>query len=294
MIKKIVMLSFMLLVVNVSLFSQDTLTTLQKQLDYAQNVKRVKTGRSIDDISLVGYTRKGRLYTKADIALVIEKLHAGRSHIVMYRNLENFDIVPLRKIRWSLNVSDTDAYNVFINQLWLKITMDRKLGFETLELEWDFKGEKFYSTAIASNDLGIIYDPIGFLILDPDNYGPGEDLSAEEASINGGTSSDKSRSTESGTIAKDFHVVILRENFYGIKVIDLEIKCTSLFKDNILSDRKLSVKSRSIQPFHGKANLKTLNGVINTSNYHEFEWSYKYGSFEKNSRSIRSSVMHSM
>lgn len=247
--------------------------TWQEQLNYAQNKNTINTKTlSEDRIYLRAYTYKGTIDTDKERSDIMEELFSDSSVTVKYTDNSNFEIVPLKTIRDNAKILGSKD-----PLLDLKAQLDTliQIGMELIELEWNYKGNIFYSTAIASNDKGgIIYDHIGYLILETaETEHEIESLSLNTPLIKTGN--------ESGgeSIILRFTKPRSIPNSYGTIVISFNITCSSYFDSRgILYDRTLNATHSASTGFSCTADIRTVSGDIGSSRFHEFAWGYNYGS----------------
>ena len=135
--------------------------TWQEQLDESIKTKT----KSDKDIYLNGYTYKGKINSRKEISKILSDMFSESSAIVHYTDssLLNYEIVSIGSLMQSSSmIKNNDVYG----NLKSKLQTIVKEGMELVELEWVYKGEIYYSTAIASNEYGgIIYDNIGTYII---------------------------------------------------------------------------------------------------------------------------------
>lgn len=244
-------------------------TTWQEQLEYAKN--SLNTRATTDRISLLSYTYVGKIDSESDIPLIMEQLFSDNFFTVLYTDDSNFDIVPMRTIVQTAKEQGLDnPFDDLKSQLKVMI----QVGMELIELEWNYKGETYYSTAIASNKKGgIIYDHIGFMIKDKT-----ESVSYEEE-FDSNILVVKTRSeTNSDDITKVFNENETCRNPYDVILYKYNITCTSVFNNSgTLIDRTLNKYTQAMFPWSCSADIRTISGELDESLFHEFAWGYAYG-----------------
>ncbi|NDV65499.1 hypothetical protein [Bacteroides sp. 224] len=242
-------------------------TTWQEQLKSAQNRSNVETRNGANEIKLIGYTHKGIIDSENEISVIMEHLFSNNASIVQYTNKDEFEILPLKAVRenaiQSIGIDPTER---LIPQLKTKILV----GMEIIELEWNYKGNIYYSTAIASNEHGgILYDHIGYMILNPRSFSQiDQEISTPEV---------KTRSESIARTTCVFSKGWPVYNLYYIKVMGFSLKCVSTFRNGILVDRSCNSSSWADSGFTCEADIKTVGGDLDSSRYHEFAWAYCYG-----------------
>lgn len=135
--------------------------TWQERLEYAMS----KKSASMDSIRCIGYTYKGRIETEVEKHKTIERLFSDSSNIVQYVGTQNYEIVSIKTMMQELNaLGITEGIFAKIKS---QLKDSVRIGMDLIEIEWLYKGNTFYSTAIVSNEYGgFIYDNIGYFILD--------------------------------------------------------------------------------------------------------------------------------
>ena len=239
--------------------------TWQEQLDESIKTKT----KSDKDIYLNGYTYKGKINSRKEISKILSDMFSESSAIVHYTDssLLNYEIVSIGSLMQSSSmIKNNDVYG----NLKSKLQTIVKEGMELVELEWVYKGEIYYSTAIASNEYGgIIYDNIGtYIIKEKDN-------NTMQISVQPLI---KTRSESGNPSVKTFTLSYRAENYFGMFIYEYDITCKSYFNaSGILTDRETHAYSNSALGWECEAEIKSISGEINVSNYHEFAWAYAYG-----------------
>lgn len=266
------------------LFCKDSVlpsnNTWQKQLEYALDKNRTKTRVGTDEIFLSGYFNKGVINSEEEIPSVIEHLFSDESFIVHYIDNERFEILPLKTFMKEMSVKNVDY---LFSDVRTQLEDIIKVGMDLIELEWSYKGKTFSTIAIASNDYGgIIYDSIGSFIIDSvKDWSNTEVLNMDIPLI-------KTRTEQGGDgiVKRSFAKGQTILNGFGVEAVSFGIVCNSYFKNNILVDRKMNTFHDTVIGWSCAADIKTLNGAINNSNYHEFAWGYAYSSLSTASLSF--------
>lgn len=251
-----------------SLSKVGTLTTWQEHLAYAQDRDRVKT-RTDDDLYFIGYTHKGTVKSKEEIPLIVKQLFSDDSFIAQYVNNGTLEVVSVKTVvQKAKSLNSNNPFPNIMSQLKDSI----RVGMELIELEWSYKGNRFSSMAIASNDRGgIIYDLIGSLIIGEVVYsGCDSDIAVPliKTRAEPGGGSEERRFVKGQTIL----------NNWGAEVVSFGLACSSSFENNILVDRRLYAFHKAAIGWACEADIKTISGEIDVSNYHEFAYGYVYGS----------------
>lgn len=134
----------------------------QKQLERIKNKDKINDNQtSTNEIYLINYVHSGTINSESEKKSVIEQLFADTTSIVQYLDNRTFEIIPLKLAiqknkNWITTVKA--QLEIYIN-----------IGMELIEAKWYYKGNTYYSLIIASNEQGVIYDNIGYFILEPKN-----------------------------------------------------------------------------------------------------------------------------
>lgn len=258
-----------------SVYSDETVscpTTWQSQLQYARNSNNVTTRSGANGLYFVGYTYKGKINTKTQKFELLEQLFADDTDIVAYLDRLNFEIVPLKIIRQK---AQSMAVNDPSETLKLQLDSVVKIGMDIIGLEWRYKGKTFYSTAIASNEQGgILYDHIGHMAVVSDSH------KSQVSQIKSGVRV-KTRREVDGTTERSF---VLQDNggynSFGKAVWEYTISCSSFFDGNgILRNRSMVALHDAVFGWSCDAQVKTINGDIGSSKFHEFAWGHTHAFF---------------
>ena len=152
----------------------------QKQLEYAINNPCLEDMGDARYLTLINYMYQGKIDTNIDRLAVIDSLLADNAPAILnllpvikrkgvitencmgVRNIEfaKFEIVSMHRIvEIELSASKEDPTMQMRKQLEQLI----EIGFESVRLEWNFKGKTFHSICIVSEKYGgIVYEPIGY------------------------------------------------------------------------------------------------------------------------------------
>lgn len=159
--------------------AQDMLTTWQEQLDYVKNNSDKENGGDLSHLILINYTYKGTIKSETDKSGIIASflshdspviLHlppvitrdttiVGDSCIIQEKRFPKFEIISIGEM---LDIAESINEENPIPQIEEELYKLIEIGFEYLELEWEYKEKKFNSLCIVSNENGgIVHDPIG-------------------------------------------------------------------------------------------------------------------------------------
>lgn len=170
--------------------SQDSPTTWQEQLEFAKNKIYEENEGDVHHLRLVNYIYKGVIRHQNEKDDIIDSLFScnapyvhnltpiimrdttitSDSYAIHQKSFPRFEIITVGKM---IELSGTMEVNP-LKQIRQQITQLIQVGFEYLELEWSYKGDKFNTICIVSNENGgIVYEPIGNNI----HVGTGEECS---------------------------------------------------------------------------------------------------------------------
>ncbi len=123
--------------------------TWQEQLEYAKKGK--------GSLTLHSYTYLGKVKSKTEIPKIVDEIFSDKYFICLGNSGDHHQIISLKNVNTKVISNEDHIYIVKQN---LKDNI--QVGFDILELEWEYKGEKYKSMAIASNDFGgVLYETIG-------------------------------------------------------------------------------------------------------------------------------------
>lgn len=170
--------------------SQDSPTTWQQQLELAKNKIYEENEGDVHHLRLVNYIYKGVIRHRKEKDEIIDSLFSSDapyvhnltpiimrdttitsdSYAIHQKSFPRFEIITVGKM---IELSGTMEVNPF-KQIRQHLTQLIQVGFEYLELEWSYKGDKFNTICIVSNENGgIVYEPIAYNIF----IGKGEERS---------------------------------------------------------------------------------------------------------------------
>lgn len=261
--------------VNTSFDDPLQLNTWQKQVEYGKNKSGIT--RSITDKEkprLVQETYLGKISSQTDIDILMEELFADDAVTVLYtEDFSEFDILHVRDVRQAVKeLGVSDHFEKIRSRLDARIAV----GMELIKLEWIFKGKTYYTTAIASNDLGgIIYDAIGSAVIDVRAPEPQTKKMMSEEVI----PVLRTKSEVDGDKIKRFFISDSGRSSLGFMLWSYSITVRSVFdSSNVLFDRNLNGVGNSHDILWScKADVRTVSGELYRDKYHEFAWGYAYG-----------------
>ena len=158
--------------------SKDSPTTWQEQLEFAKNKIYEENEGDAYHLRLVNYIYKGVIRHQNEKDDIIDSLFScnapyvhnltpiimrdttitSDSYAIHPKSFPRFEIITVGKM---IELSGTMEVNP-LKQIRQQITQLIQVGFEYLELEWSYKGDKFNTICIVSNENGsIVYEPIG-------------------------------------------------------------------------------------------------------------------------------------
>ena len=87
----------------------------------------------------------------------------NNSREIRQKSFPQFEIITIRKMQELNKAIGREDLMVQMRKELLNLV---QIGFEYLELEWSYKGKKYHSLCIVSDEQGgIIYEPIGGSVL---------------------------------------------------------------------------------------------------------------------------------
>lgn len=245
----------------------------KEHIEYAQRNKDTKLEAGSNEVSLIGYTYKGKIHTKEQISDLLEQLFSDDTNVVTYIDSVNYEIVSLKRFRHKakkMNLDDPEKK--LRNQLDTVIN----IGMDVIELKWSYKGHIVYSTAIASDEKGILYDHIGHMITTACNDSPNEEILVEYQRMK-----TRGEGSEDGGSTREVFFELANnggKNIYGGYVWIYHIHRSSFFNGKgILVSRSNIATHDSAIGWSCDARLETIGGTIDESKYDEFAWGYSYG-----------------
>lgn len=166
---------------NASL-SQNNPTTWQEQLDDLKNKSGIDSVSDYYYLNLINYTYKGVIKSEFNKSEIIDSLfsynapvvlnlppviirdttYKGDTCVIQEKALPKFEIISIRKV---LEVAESMGKENPIIEVRKRLRDLLKVGFEYLELEWNYKEDKFKSICIVSDEHGgVVYEPISLNI----------------------------------------------------------------------------------------------------------------------------------
>ena len=162
-----------------SSIAQTPLTTWQEQLEYAKNNSGRLNEGDASHLNLINYVYKGTIKSEIDKNKVISSLLSLDAPVVMHlppiirtdtiimgdscvmkeKSFPKFEIATIREL---IEIAETTGEENPVILMKRQLGQLIQIGFEYLELEWQYKGKTFHSICIVSNkNEGVIYEPIG-------------------------------------------------------------------------------------------------------------------------------------
>ena len=160
-------------------FAQDTLSIWQKQLEYMKNKTYKENNGDLNHLILKEYMYKGTIGSEVEKSRIIDSILSydapsilflppeiirdtimmGDSCVIKEKRFPRFDIISIGKM-----MEIVDTMNIEYPFIMMKesLCMLIEIGFNYLELEWNYKEKTFKTICIVSNESGnIIYELIG-------------------------------------------------------------------------------------------------------------------------------------
>lgn len=157
--------------------------TWQKQLEYAKNNYDKDAKGDVAQLRLLSYTYKGMIKSEVERKRILDSLLSADAPIVLnlpqiieadtiitnksreirQKSFPQFGIITIRKMQ---ELNKAIGREDLMAQMRKQLLNLVQIGFEYLELEWSYKGKKYHSLCVVSNEWGgIIYEPIGGFVL---------------------------------------------------------------------------------------------------------------------------------
>lgn len=247
--------------------------TWQAQVEYGKN-NNLNTRSDVDMElpRLVQETYLGKIKSQAEISQLIEELFADDAVTVLYTiDYSDFDILQVKDVKDAIKKLGAADY---LEEIKTRLNTRVTVGMDLIKLEWSFRGKKYYTTAIASNNLGgIIYDAIGSAIIARRESDTQSMLQQENVVPVLKTKSENNESIQR------FYRGDTGYSLLGSKLWSYSIIVRSKFNGaGILCDKDLEAEGLSHDFLWScKADAKTLSGELNRDTYHEFAWGCVYG-----------------
>lgn len=156
--------------------------TWREQLEYAKKLYKTEPGKNGNGLSFINYTYKGVINSEAVKSAIIDTLFSPDAPFplilpsvitvdttysegvctITKRRYPKFEMITVGRLVDSSNTQGTENNVEQIRQI---LDTNIQIGFEYIELEWDYKGKKITTLCIVSDKHGgIIYDHIGSII----------------------------------------------------------------------------------------------------------------------------------
>lgn len=229
-------------------------TQWEKQLQHAQSLN------GYQQLELKQYRYIGKVESEAQKKQLIEDLFADDTYTVAFYS-PDCSIFEFKT--WGdLKETKEDIGNLLKSQVEESIVIR---DTEIIELEWNYKGNTFLSTALSSEKSGIFYDNIASYISDPT-----VDKNSKQKKVYGTI-------TRQGEYYRVPFTLSDREyNWLGGVKWEYEIKCTTLFDRNgIFYDTEdMRASHQSSLGWCVDAKIQTVAGVIGQTDYHRFAWAW--------------------
>lgn len=163
----------------VSLVVSQEPATWREQLEYAKKLYKTEPGKEGNGLSFINYTYKGVINSEVVKSAVIDTLFSPDAPFplilpsvitvdttysegvctITKRRYPKFEMITVGKL---VDSSDSQGAENNVKQIRQILDSNIQIGFEYVELEWDYKGEKITTLCVVSDERGgIVYDHIG-------------------------------------------------------------------------------------------------------------------------------------
>ena len=248
------------------------------------NVLRKQTRNATKKLSLIGYNYHKEIASLADLDDGLDEIFADTAHIAFQNYIDyDFEIYTIGDVK----VSEYDSirtrfdFNLLRDEIYCAFKQSIENGNKAhlIKLKWVYNGDIIYSTAIVTDDKGIIFETIGHLIVERTQKEISTDgsLTRTFPTMKKRIEGDNSNTTYQN-LTMYFIVSDKIHNIFGIQLCYYSIICTSTFHSNgILKSIEASAFADAKEGFSCKADIKTISGEIDKSSYHLFAWGWGYG-----------------
>ena len=295
-LKKIISLLFILPIVacNDSFIQDDfwqgvnTKRKWEEQIHYAMTSK-TRSGSS--SLVLTSCEEKNTITSNVELEEAVELIFADDSYFAIQDYTDySFVIVPIGEI------DNKDAFTELKTELCAKANSLLAAGknLRLLELEWVYKDSTYLSRAIVTDEDGILFETIGYLVLvnkKAENSAPirrvktrSEYTGSTDESTDEPIDNPENDSTEdpvSPSTPAEIDVFSLSKgesNGFGGEPISFSIYCSSTFNsEGVLIYKTTEAHSNAWLGFQCSAKIQTIKGDLDKDRFHEFAWGYHYG-----------------
>lgn len=235
-------------------------------------------------LKLLGYKHIGAITNESDIDSYLKEIYSDDAYIaVSAPNSElKFEIFQYRDI--VNGERDFDVATIFQKQQAYLRERAVLVGMQIVELNWEYKGKKFTSLTLATNDdEGIVYDNIVTYAPSPRPNGEHPSWEKYLKKPNKTITDTQTRVIENDSIAySDFfkHDYSFLTTNSGKHFWYYKIECVSKFRkiDGIYTGVDvMRAYFESKFPYDCKAEIKEISGEPYSSMSHRFAWAYIYG-----------------
>ena len=261
--------------------SQQGRTLLEQQLESAL---KKRTRSSEEKLLLLGYNNMSEVASTADLDEALEDIFADSSYIAV-QEYETFDfavhrISDVKEMENGLECKrfDFDQMKASANNR-ISLYLNEGTIVKLLKLKWLYNNDEIiYSTALATENEGVIFETIGYLIVDQtrEEILMDEDITTVCSVMK--TRSETPNVTVPDTVKRFVEANTIYNNF-GSVLCTYAITCTSTFYSNgILQKRETNAFKHAETGFSCDAQISILSGEIDKSSHNEFAWGWVYGS----------------
>lgn len=246
-------------------------TTWPEQMEYAlkfHGAKAIKTRNAKSaSIYLESYEYKGSILSEQDLVEVKDKLCGDNAYIVLYSDLANkqYEIVTIGEIRQRCAEAGIPMKLDSVSKV---LDDSLQIGMEVIECTWNYNGNSYTSTAVAHKDGSILYETIGYYLLE-DNPTASTEIETYIPRIK--------KRTESDPYAPVFYYSGSGTTFWGLSVMSYEFFCeSSFYRDGVLRAVDMYAQYHTLIGWSGTADIQTTGGIIDSTKFHTFAWGYAY------------------
>lgn len=175
---QLIMIALLKCFLAVSLAVAQEPATWREQMEYAKKLYKTEHGKDGNGLSFINYTYKGVISSEVVKSAVIDTLFSPDAIFplilpsvitvdttysegvctITKRRYPKFEIITVGRLA---DLSDSQVAENNLEQIRQILYTNIQLGFEYVELEWDYKGKKITTLCIVSDERGgIVYDHI--------------------------------------------------------------------------------------------------------------------------------------
>lgn len=248
----------------------DEISLNYETTEWGSSLNRVVSVLENKPLSIESYRYLGDITNDSERESLLDDIFDNNEYMLVYigEDCVDYEIMTYGESIKKLNTKNKDLYLPRRNLVTSQIA-NHNIG--VVELNWDYKGNKFKTKMIVSTDgeKGFLYDNIL-------SYLPAENQPEKDpnAGVPTPTRSNWSNNPMGFQIADHGPLLVATDAFAW----EYDIFVETEFNDNkILKNKVLLATYDSSGGWDCEARVVTVYGEIGKSSYHEFMWGYAYG-----------------